>query len=331
MLRGHEAVALRAQGAISVSERSGWRLGQLSLGTSALTFQQPGRSGAVRIELAGITRMDVERRTFVMCAKRVVRLTYRSGRAAHPRSCWMITARLGDWEAALARRLGRAREDPSAAEASRPMPAGFATALAGLPGTAGIILDYLVQRGYATTAELTALIGAETQDALLAHLHEDFRQAEQVLGGPLVRYEGAYFDRRSAVLRQQSWRVAETVARGWLSSRIPTDVLAEGDELLVVTSLPTQERGTVPSAVIDPDGRGLVVRGTDGHDRWIALPEEATGEAHCAVSATSTLVIRARRRARGAARPGTDVTGGTRGPRGCGAERQPFSQSAVQE
>lgn len=298
MRNGPEDATLAAQGAISVSERGGWRLGQLSLGTSALAFQQPGRQGSIRIELANITRVDVVRRTFVVCAKRVVRLSYRSG-PGRPRCCWVITARLGDWEAALARRLGPVRGDPPAAAPAHPVPAGLTAALAGLSGTAGVILDYLAQRGYATTAELMALIGTEAEDVLLGHLREGFREVELILGGPLVWYEGVHFDRRSAVVRQQSWRVGETVAQGWLAARIPTDVHAEGDELLVVTSVPTQARGAVPSVVIDPDGRGLVVRGTHGHRRWIALPEKVAGEARCAVSPTSTLVIRARRQTGG--------------------------------
>jgi hypothetical protein len=143
-----------------------------------------------------------------------------------------------------------------------------------------------------------ALIGAETEEALLPHLHEDFRQVEAALGGPPIRYEGVYFDRRSAVVRHQSWRLGETVAAGWLASRVPTDVLLEDDELLVVTSVPTQARDALSTASVDTDGRGLVLRSADGHDRWIALPEEVAGEAHCAVSATGTLVIRARRKAR---------------------------------
>jgi hypothetical protein len=296
MSSGPEDLALQAQGAISVSARGDWRLGRLCLDRSALTFTRPGQPKAVRIDLACITGLDVERRTFVVCAKRVIRLTYRHGQAARPRSCWMITAHLGDWEAALAQRRGLAAGDPPRAEPARAVPAGLASALAGLPCSAGVVLDYLAQRGYATTAELMALTGAQAEDALPLRLREDFRQVEPILGGPAIRYEGAHFDRRAAVVRRQSWRVAETVAQGWLASRVPTDVLVEDGELLVVTSMPTQARGTAPSVVIDPDGRGLVLRGRHGHDRWIALPVAVTGEARCAISATSTLVIRARRR-----------------------------------
>jgi hypothetical protein len=248
---------------------------------------------AVRIDLASVSGLDVERRTFVVCAKRVIRLTYRHGQGTRPRSCWMITAHLGDWEAALARRLGLAAADPLPAGPAHPVPAGLASALAGLPGPAGVVLDYLAQRGYATTAELMTLTGAEAEDALLLRLQQDFRQVELVLGSPAIRYEGAHFDRGAAVVRWQSWRVAETLARGWLASRVPTDVLVEDGELLVVTSMPTQARGTAPSVVIDPDGRGLMLRDRRGHSRWIALPVAVTGEARCAVSATSTLVIRA--------------------------------------
>jgi hypothetical protein len=241
----------------------------------------------------------VERRTFVVCAKRVIRLTYRHGQAARPRSCWMITAYLGDWETALAQRLGLAAVDPLPPEPAHPVPAGLASALAGLPGSAGVILDYLAQRGYATTTELMALTGAETEDVLLLRLQEDFREVETVLGSPAVRYEGAHFDRGAAVVRWQSWRVAETLAQGWLASRVPTDLLVEDGELLAVTSVPTRARGTAPSVVIDPDGRGLMLRDRHGHDRWIALPVAVTGEARCALSATSTLVIRARLRSGG--------------------------------
>jgi hypothetical protein len=296
MSSGPEDLTLEAQGAISVSARGDWRLGRLCLGRSALTFTRPGQPMAVRIDLACVTGLKVERRTFVVCTKRVIRLTYRHGGAVRPRSCWMITAHLGDWESALARRLGPVAGDPLPPGPTHSVPAGLASALAGLRGSAGVVLDYLAQRGYATTGELMALTGAETEDALLLCLREDFRQVEPVLGRPAIRYEGVHFDRGAAVVRRQSWRVAEALARGWLASRVPTDVLVEDGELLVVTSVPTQARGTAPSAAIDPGGRGLMLRDRHGHDRWIALPVAVTGQARCAVSATGTLVIRARLR-----------------------------------
>lgn len=304
---------LRAQGAISVSPRGGWRPGWLSLGETTLTFQQPGRRGTVRIDLGNVTRLDVERRTFVVCAKRVVRLTYRPSEGASPRSCWLITAQLGDWEAALSRRVGLPGEDALTVEPTLAVTRELAAALAGLDGTAGLIFDYLAHRGYATTGELMALVGTETEDALFHHLHEGFRHVEPALGGPAIRYEAVCFDRRSGVVRQRSWRIDETAAEGWLASRVLADVLVEDDELLVVTSLPTRARGALPRARVDPDGCGLVVSGTGGHDRWIALPEEVAGEAQCAIGATGTLVIRARRSARRSARGTTRTEKGTEG------------------
>jgi hypothetical protein len=299
MLSEHESV-LRAQGAISVSPRGSWRLGWLSLGSSSLIFQQPGRRGAVQIDLGSITRLEVERRTFVVCAKRTVRLTYRPGEAARPRSCWLITRQLGDWEAALSWRVGRPRDDAPGRAPAVPVSRDLDTALGGLGETAGLILDYLAHRGYATTGELMTLIGADTEDALFPHLHEGFRVVEPALGGPAIRYEAVYFDRRSGTVRQQTWRASEILAGAWRASRVPADVLVEGGELLIVTSVPTRARGALPAARIDPGGRGLVVRGAGGHHRWIALPEEAAGEAQCAIGATGTLVIRVRRKAAGA-------------------------------
>jgi len=327
MLSEHEAT-LRAQGAISVSPRGSWRLGWLSLGKTTLTFQQPGRRGAVQIDLGSITRLDVERRTFVVCAKRVVRLTYRPSGAAHPRSCWLITPQLGDWEAALSWRVRLPREDAPVSAPALLVTRELDAALAGLDETAGLILDYLAHRGYATTGELMALIGADTEDALFLHLHEGFRHIEPALGDPAIRYEAVYFDRRSGVVRQQSWRVGEIVAGAWLASRVPADVLVEGDELLVVTSVPTRARGALPSARVDPGGCGLVVRGAGGHERWIALPEEVVGEAQCAIGATGTLVIRARRKAAGTIRTQQGAKGGTRrdlaasGPAGSSSHSQ---------
>ncbi len=298
MLSEHEAM-LRAQGAISVSPRGSWRLGWLSLGPSTLIFQQPGRRGAVQIDLGSITRLDVERRTFVVCAKRVVRLTYRPCGAARPRSCWLITRQLSDWEAALSWRVARPGDDAPGRAPAPPVSRELDTALAGLGETAGLILDYLAHRGYATTGELMTLIGADTEDALFPHLHEGFRLVESALGGPAIRYEAVYFDRRSRMIRQQAWRAGQILAGAWLASRVPADVLVEGGELLVVTSVPTRARGALPTASVDPGGRGLVVRGAGGHNRWFALPEEAVGEAQCAIGATGTLVIRVRRKAAG--------------------------------
>jgi hypothetical protein len=291
-----ERTELRAQGAISLSSRGSWRLGWLTLGDTALTFQSSGRRGAFRIELGSVTRLGLERRTFVVVGKRVVRLTYRTPGAACPHSCWLITAQLADWEAALSRRLGCARGDVPAVAPARPVAPRLAAALADLTGPPALILDYLAHRGHATTAELVALTGADTEESLLLHLNEGYRQVELALGGPAVRYEGSFFDRRSGTVRQQAWRACETVAEGWLASRVPTDVLVEDDELLVVTSVPTQVRGVLPSALVAPDGRGFMVRGTGGHDRWIGLPEEVTGEVRCAIGATGTLVIRGRRK-----------------------------------
>jgi hypothetical protein len=205
--------------------------------------------------------------------------------------------------------VGIRRDDAPAAQPALPVPRELAAGLAGLTGAAGLILDYLAHRGHATTAEPMALIGVEAEDVLLLHLHEDFRQVETALGGPAIRYDGVYFDRRPAVVRHQSWRLGETVAEGWLASRVPTEVLVEEDELLVVTSVPTQARGALSTASVDTDGRGLVLRGAGGQDRWIALPEEVTGQAHCAVTTTGTLVIRARRKARAAARMGNGTAG----------------------
>jgi hypothetical protein len=311
MLSESEAT-LRAQGAVSVSPRGSWRLGWLSLGKTTLSFQQPGGRGTVRIDLGSVTRLDMERRKFVVCAKPVVRLTYRPGAGAGPRSCWLITAQVGDWEAALSRRIGLREEVAPAVPPPLTVTRELAAALAGLDGTAGLILDYLAHRGYATTGELMALVGAETEDAIFHHLHEGFRHVESALGGPAIRYEAVCFDWRSGVVRQQSWLIDEAAAGGWLASRVPADVLVENDELLVVTSMPTRARGALPSARVDTGGCGLVVSGTGGHDRWIALPEEVAGEAQCAISGTGTLVIRARRRAPGTTDQDKGAGGGVR-------------------
>jgi hypothetical protein len=306
-----ELTGLRAQGAISVSPRGGWRMGWLNLGKETLTFQPPGRRGAVRIDLGSVTRLDVERRTFVVCAKRVVRLTYRPSRAACPRACWMITAQLGDWAAALTRRTELERPEMPIAEPRPPVPHDLAAGLTGLRGTPGLVLDYLSHRGYATTAELMTLTGAATEETLFSHLDEGFRRIASTLGGPVIRCVGTHFDRRSGLVRQQAWRLSETVAHGWLAARVPTDVLLEDDdELVVVTSVPTQARNTLPCARVDPDGRGFVVHSAHGPDRWIPLPVAVGGEAQCAMSGTGTLVIRARRNPAASAPRRPAVSGG---------------------
>jgi hypothetical protein len=146
------------------------------------------------------------------------------------------------------------------------------------------------------------LIGAESEECLLAEMHAGLRPLVSVLGGPAVRYADRYFDPASREVRQQTWRIGEKVAAGWLASRVPTEVLVEGDELLVVTSVPTQARAAPPSAHAAADGRGLVLRYGHSHDRWIGLPEQVVGEPRCAVSPAGTLVIRGLRRASGTVR-----------------------------
>ena len=148
------------------------------------------------------------------------------------------------------------------------------------------------------------LIGAGTEESLLAEMHAGFRQLVPVLGGPAVRYADRYFDAASREVRQQTWRIGEKVAAGWLASRVPTEVLMEGDELLIITSLPTQARGARPSAQAAADGRGLVLRHAHGHDRWIGFPEQVVGEPRCPVSPAGTLVISGLRRAPGSRAPG---------------------------
>lgn len=303
---------LRAQGAISGNPRRGWRLGWLTLGDEALTFRPPaGRGavrGAVRIDLGSVTRLDVERGRFILTAKRVIRLTYRPGRATRPRACWVITAQIGDWEEALSQRVTlRAVEAPLAAAPKLREPRELATSLAELSGTAELLLDYLAPAGHATTGELLTLIGAASEEALLLELEEGFRRIESALGSPAIRYEGVRFDGRSAAVRRQSWWVDEILAERWLASRVPTDVLLEDDELVVVTSVPTHARGAPPSVRVDSDGCGLVVRGASGYRRWILLPEAVAEDTQCALSATGTLVIRARRQRRSAGRRETGV------------------------
>ena len=129
-----------------------------------------------------------------------------------------------------------------------------------------------------------------------------------MLGAPAVRYADRYFDAVSREVRQQTWRLGEKVAAGWLASRIPTEVLMEGDELLVITSVPTQARGALPSVQAGADGRGLMLRHAHGQDRWIGLPEQVAGEPRCAVSPAGTLVIRGRRRAPGSCGEWSDMT-----------------------
>ena len=73
---------LRAQGALSVGPRGGWRLGWLGLQGSTFTFHGAGTRAAVTIDLAAITGLDRERKTFVLVSKHVLRLTYRPAAAA---------------------------------------------------------------------------------------------------------------------------------------------------------------------------------------------------------------------------------------------------------
>jgi hypothetical protein len=307
--RTREGPVLRAQGALSLSPRGCWRLGWLDLEGSTFTFDGSGKRTAVKIDLAAITGLDRERRTFILVSKHVLRLTYRPAAAARRRLCWLITARLDDWEVALGQRLaGRpapySEAGAPAAELPAPVSRRLAAGLTGLPATSALILDYLACRGHATTAELMTLIGAETEEPLLAEMDAGFRPLAPVLGGPAVRYADRYFDAASREMRQQTWRIGEKVAAGWLASRVPTEVFMEGDELLVITSLPTQARGAPPSAQAAADGRGLVLRHAHGHDRWIGLPEQVVGEPRCAVSPAGTLVISGLRRASGSRAPG---------------------------
>ena len=108
---------LRAQGALSVGPRGGWRLGWLGLQGSTFTFHGAGTRVAVTIDLAAITGLDRERKTFVLVSKQVLRLTYRPAAAAWRRTCWLITLRLDDWEAALGQRLAGRPDEISSAEA----------------------------------------------------------------------------------------------------------------------------------------------------------------------------------------------------------------------
>ena len=290
---------LQAQGALSVSPRGSWRLGWLGLQGPTFTFHGSSRHAAVKIDLAAITGLDRERRTFILVSKHVLRLTYRPAASARRRLCWLITARLDDWEVALGQRLaGRPAEAP-AAERPAPVSRRLAALLTGLPTRSALILDYLACRGHATTAELMTLTGAETEESLLTEIDAGFRELVPVLGAPAVRYADRYFDAVSREVRQQTWRLGEKVAAGWLASRIPTEVLMEGDELLVITSVPTQARGALPSVQAGADGRGLMLRHAHGQDRWIGLPEQVAGEPRCAVSPAGTLVIRGLRRAPG--------------------------------
>ena len=295
---------LRAQGALSFSPWGCWRLGWLDLQGSTFTFHGSGGHAAVRIDLGDITGLDRERRTFILVSKHVLRLTYRPGAAARRRLCWLITARLDDWQAALGQQLAGWPDEAPAAELPAPAARRLAARLTGLSATSALILDYLACRGHATTAELMTLIGAGTEESLLAEMHAGFRQLVPVLGGPAVRYADRYFDAASREVRQQTWRIGEKVAAGWLASRVPTELLMEGDELLIITSLPTQARGARPSAQAAADGRGLVLRHAHGHDRWIGFPEPVVGEPRCAVSPAGTLVISGLRRAPGSRAPG---------------------------
>ena len=76
---------LRAQGAFSASSRGCWRLGWLGWQDSTFTFHGSGRSVAVKIDLAAITALDRERRTFILVSKHVLRLTYQPAGAARRR------------------------------------------------------------------------------------------------------------------------------------------------------------------------------------------------------------------------------------------------------
>ena len=121
-----EGPVLRAQGALSASPRGCWRLGWLGWQDSTFTFHGSGRSVAVKIDLAAITALDRERRTFILVSKHVLRLTYQPAGAARRRLCWLITARLDDWEAVLGQRLA---DPPDEAPVENCLP----RYLAGLP------------------------------------------------------------------------------------------------------------------------------------------------------------------------------------------------------
>jgi len=270
---------LRAQGAISFSPRGSWRLGWLGLDGSTFSFRAPHRDAAVEMDLDTITGLERERRRFVLAGKDVLRLTSRPSAAARPRTYWLITERLADWEAALGQRSA----------------ARLATGLAGLPARSALIVDYLAGRGHATTAELMALIGAETEESLLVELQVGLRSLVTAAGRPAVGYSDRYFDASARQVRSQGWRIGEAVAAGWRAALIPADVFTEGDEVLVITSVPAQARGAPPSVRVAAGGRGLML----GDVRWIGLPEPVIGEPRCAVGAAGTLVISGLRRAPG--------------------------------
>jgi len=288
---------LRTQGAVSLSPHGCWRLGWLGLTGRKFAFSAPGRGAVLEIDLDTIIGLKRDRRTFILVGKDVLRLTYRPPAAARQGTCWLITARLADWEAALGQRPADRSAGTPAASPPAPASRRLAVGLDQLSATSALILDYLACRGHATTAELMTLIGAGTEEPLLAEMEGGLRRLGLVVGGPAVHYADRFFDPASQQVRYQTWRIGEGVAAGWLASRVPTDVLTEGDEVLVITSVPTQARDTPPSARTAAGGRGLVLRHAPGHDRWIDLPEQVSGEPHCAVNTSGTLVIRGLRRA----------------------------------
>jgi len=292
---------LRAQGAITLSQRGGWRPGWLTLDRVALTFGAPGARGTVRIAVTAIRAVTVERRAFALSARRVIRLTCSTARTRAPGTCWLATADVDAWAEALRSLLGAPGEQarlPGLIAA----PGELAGAIAALADPARQALDYLARRGYAATAELMALTGVDTEEALPRYLREQFGAVDTILGDTSIRCLGAHVDQRAGEVRPQCWHLNEIVAGFWLAVSDPGDVLVEDDEVLVIANLPTHERGTVPAVAVASDGRGLTVHGARGCWRWIALPEEVTvAEPACRVSDTGALIVRALRRAPGPA------------------------------
>ena len=238
---------LKAQGAVRVGARCGWKLGQLCLTSKRLVFSTPS-AVALDVPLPAVDSLVVEKQKFVLCSKPAIRVRYDMppGYSGSPRTqaAWIITQELQRWWKKLYEMTQLCVDEKS-----------LTTLAAKLDPLAARLLWHVWHNGYTNLEELMQLLGADSHSEVLLKIKGEINPAaEQLLGVPILDFRKRATDTTTGKTVLFSWWIAgrEKGVRNLLPERPggccaqkvpdtffpPIDLFDEDDHVDVVVELP---------------------------------------------------------------------------------------------
>ena len=277
-----ERILLSSPGAYRRHVHAGWRPGRFHLSDERLLFSV-GKEGVWEILLSDIHDIRVERQRYVLgIRKDVIAVTFQNAGSPSISVAYIIMSDLETWRKRLYELVSPELDEDTIEDVSKE-----------LSSQGQAIVEYLWEKGHATSSELAAAIGTPGYMDVLVEIRDRINPtAQAVIGSPLLVAERARVDETTGEKVLFSWWLVRRRGEEKEESRQPlVDIFDEGDHVDILVELVGVREEDVLLGVSE---QGVVIsaEGADGAYREeIPLPPGVSTEKFSKTYSNNVLVL----------------------------------------